>query len=605
MTQFNFHLIYQIFLHGFHVFREHGFLHGINSTKRFIDKKTIKTEYRRWIIRNEPDKTDLEKQKSFLFYYQPRISIICPLFRTDIRHFKQLIYSVEAQTYANWELCLATSEISDELKIYIEETRNRNPRIYCTNLTHNKGIAGNSNAAIGLAKGEFYAFLDHDDTLSPDALYEIVSVLQDKPHAILIYSDEDLISNRGRRKEPHFKPGWSPDTFLSYNYLCHLTIIKMTAFECVNGFREEFEGSQDYDLFLRVIANCRVEDIIHIPKILYHWRASKGSTARKDDAKPYAFTTAKKALEEHLKNLNRTGCVTNGIYPSTYRVHYTIPGTPDVAIIIPTKNNPNYLERCIVSIVEKTIWKNYSVYVLDNGTQGKTLEILGEFAGRKVKILSYPFQFSFSSINNFGAGKTQESLLVFLNDDTEIVHGEWLEEMLSFAIMEDIGAVGAQLIYPDKTIQHAGVILGIIPPDIDVGVAGHSHKGMPISLHGYFNRPHIIGNYSAVTAACMMVERRKFLEAGGFSEDLEIALNDVDLCLKLGKIGYRTIYTPYARLIHFESISRGYEDTPYKVERYRREISIFRERWNDILIKGDPYYSPNLTLNSVDYSIRE
>ncbi len=586
-----------------------------------------KSPYDIWMITNEPDKSQFKAMgsDSQSWAYRPLVSIVTPVYNPVKYDITRCIQSVIDQVYDNWELCIVDGG-SDRsyVKKIIERYAAKDGRIKFVALSQNKGIAGNSNEALKLATGEYLGFLDHDDMLAPFALYEVVKLLNQSRELDFIYSDEDKVPAKNeKRYDPFFKPDWSPDTFLSYNYLCHFAVVRRSIIEKIGGFRGGYDGAQDYDLFLRVVQNTN--RIIRIPKILYHWRATSGSAAAELLAKPYALDGAKKAIGEYLKEMKLDAEVSDGLFPTSYRVRYKLKPSQKVSIIIPMRDKVHLLKQCVTSILEKTDYHNYEIVVVDNQSQeSETIEYLktldpsfskgenrfpplekgGEggfesgFSSEKIKLLSYDKPFNFSAINNFAVKSTDAPFLLFLNNDTEVISSEWLTSMLELAQSEEVGAVGAKLLYPNDTIQHAGVILGI------GGVANHSHLGFPRASHGYFGRISVIQNLSAVTGACLMMRRKVFDEVGGFDERLSHAFNDVDLCLKIRDKGYRIIYTPYAELYHHESASRGYEDTEEKKTRFWKEVDMMLNKWKHVFESGDPYYNPHLTLEKKDFSIK-
>jgi len=565
--------------------------------------------YRKWIQSNEPDPQQLEHftALSRTFSYRPRISIITPVWETNESWLRFAIESVLNQTYENWELCLVDGgSTKGYIRSLLEEYARADFRIKVKFLPENKGIALNSNEALSLATGDFVGFLDHDDELAPFALHEVVKILNTEKNVQLLYSDEDKIDTNGKRRDPFFKPDWSPDLFLSQNYICHFCVIKKTVLDSMGGFRQGYEGSQDYDLFLRCTEKIPAAGISHIPKILYHWRTTQESVASTSLVKPYATVSAKHALEDAATRRGFSVQVIDGLYPTTYRVRYAVKGTPHVSIVIPTKDHLEVLRHCINSILEKTEYPNYEIIIIDN--QSEEHETLKYYISlqeqSKIKILHYNEPFNFSSINNYGVTHSDSPYILFLNNDTEVISGEWLSAMLEHAQHTGVGAVGAKLLYPNDLIQHAGIVLGIHGDFVQMDIAGHSHKFVSNRLPGYFFRPHIIGNYSAVTAACLMIRKDVFLEVGGFEEDLAVAYNDVDLCLKIREKGYRIVYTPYAVLHHHESYSRGPEKSPEKQARFYQDTLWVRTRWGAIIDSGDPYYNPNLTLKKEDFSIK-
>lgn len=565
--------------------------------------------YKQWILKNEADKDHLKalRDKVQAGSYKPMISIVTPVYNPRRYDLTSCIKSVLSQTYDNWELCLADGA-SD--KPYVKETIERfarkDKRVNFSFLSRNLGIAGNSNEALKLATGEYVAFLDHDDMIAPFALYEVVRRLNEDSSTDFFYSDEDKVpAESGERYAPFFKPDWSPDTFLSYNYLCHFAVIRKTVIEKAGGFREGYDGAQDYDLFLRVVQITN--RIKRIPRVLYHWRAASGSTSAALMAKPYALDAAKRAISDYLKGRGVTADVSDGLFPTSYRVRHKIQPSQKVSIIIPTKDNIHLLRPCVASIIEKTGYKDYEIVIVDNQSKEKeTLEYLGAIDGSeggRIRVVSYDKPFNFSAINNFAAQSTDAGILLFLNNDTEVINSEWLSAMLEFAQREDVGAVGAKLYYPNDTIQHAGVIVGLR------GLAAHAHKDFPRTSSGYFGRLKVIQNVSAVTGACMMVRKKVFEEVGGFEERLSHAFNDVDLCLKIMEKGYLIVFTPYAELYHYDSASgasKGHEAVPTQEgkERFASEKAFMLNKWKDVIAAGDPYYNPNLTLDKWDFSIK-
>lgn len=558
--------------------------------------------YQVWIVKNEPDARRLEEQRelSRSLRYRPKVSIVTPVYNIDRDILKITVESVINQTYDNWELCLADGASSKpHVKEVLESYSKKDKRIKIKLLAENKGISGNSNEAISMATGEFIALLDHDDALPPFALFEVARAINERPELDFIYSDRDMITMEGKRHNPYFKPDWSPDYLLSCNYLCHLNVFSRSIIEKTGGFREAFDGSQDYDIVLRVTE--LTDKIRHIPKILYHWRTMPGSAANSSDAKPYAYTAALKALQEALKRRGYEGTVEeNSFTKGLYNVKLRVNSNPKVSIIIPSKDNSGILSKCISSILNKTTYKNYEIVLVDNqSNDDKTFEYYRQLKGvPQIKILEYGYSFNFSKINNFGVSKTDSEYIVFLNNDTELITGNWLELMLGFAQRKDIGAVGVKLLYPDETIQHAGLFIGV------TGYLGRSHHKFPRNSFGHGGRIQATQNLSAVAAACMMMRRGVFEGVGGFDARFEVAHGDIDLCLKLREKDLLIVYLPFVELYHYESYTRGYEDTDEKKERFALENSLFIKQWGHILKNGDPYYNPNLTVDNEDFAIR-
>lgn len=559
----------------------------------------INLEYAKWLGKNDLTNAQTRQYKirSNRFKLKPLISIATPLYKTPLKLLDVLVKSVEKQIYPNWELCLVDDGSKKrELTEYLTTLKNK-PRIKIEQNTVNKGIVSTTNKAIRLARGEFVILLDHDDGLTEDALFWIVDAYNKNPHLDLIYGDEDKLDLLGKRCDPYFKPDWSPHLLLSQMYIPHATAYRKSIGDKLGWMRKGFDGSQDYDLALRFTE--KTDRITHVPKVLYHWRKVKGSTALSPSEKSYTKKISIKAIKSALKRREVPATVTMGIQPETFKVSYKIIGQPLVSIIIPTKDQVKLLAKCVESILTKTAYKNYEIIILDNQSElpetQKYFDLISQQP--KIKVIQYNKPFNFSAINNFGAGKAKGQYLLFLNNDTEVINREWLGEMLSLAQLKTVGAVGAKLLYPNNTIQHAGVVLGI------GGVAGHSHKYIPDNYPGYFSLKDLIREYSAVTAGCLMIEKRKFNSIKGFDESYKIAFNDVDFCLRLRQKGWASLYTPYARLYHHESISVG------KIEKGQRnavllnnEATRMQKKWSDLL-KNDPHYNPNLSQTSENYGL--
>ncbi len=555
--------------------------------------------YSKWIELNEPNELQLEKQRSTKFEKKPKISIIVPMYNTPVKFFEELVDGLIDQTYSNWELCLADG--SNEKNKALEPIYNKDSRIKYKFLEENRGISGNTNAALELATGDYIALLDHDDLLPKFSLYEIVKCINQNPNVEFIYTDEDKFEKLdSKRYDPYFKSDFAPDTLRANNYICHFSVFRKDIMDKLGGFRSEFDGAQDYDIILRMSEIAT--NIIHIPKILYHWRVHALSTAKSGaTAKPYAYEAGKKAIQSHIDRLGLDGTVEDGVTLGTYKVNYKIKGNPKVSIVIPNKDYVSTLKTCLNSIKKLTTYKNYEIIIVENNSdQEDTFEYYKKIDGKdNIKVIYFPEkEFNYSKIINFGVKESTGDYIVQLNNDTELLTPNWLEEMLGFAQREDVGAVGVELFYPDKTIQHAGVIIGI------GGVAGHVFKNIPYNMHGYFSKDSMIQNLSAVTAACIMTSRKVFDEVGYMDEKFKVAFNDTDFCLKIREKGKLIVYNPYVKFIHFESKSRGFEDTPEKKKRFASEINRFHEKWKEILENGDPYYNINLRLDSDQYEIK-
>lgn len=535
---------------------------------------------------------------------KPLISIIMPTYNTCPEHLADCIHSVREQTYPNWELCIADDGSTKAETINVLKSfENQDSRIKVFYRSKNGHISAASNTALSLATGDYTCFLDHDDVLSPHALFFIALAINAWPSAGLIYTDEDKLSREGNRESPHFKSDWNYDLLLSQNYICHLCAIRKDIIDTVGGFREGFEGGQDHDLILRCSSIIDKSDILHIPLVLYHWRISNQSTAGFPEAKDYTSNASLLALTDHLaKTGKHDAIVETGKYANTYRIRwpFATENLPKVDIIIPTRDKGDVTQRAVESIIEKTDYDNYMITVIDNGSADPaSLAILDHLQSRyaRLQVVRYDKPFNFSKINNYAASITDGDVLALLNNDIEIINSEWLAEMVSLAIREGTGCVGAKLYYPNNTIQHAGVILGI------GGVAGHSHKYFSRESPGYFSRLGLVQSVSAVTAAALVVRRNIYIEVGGLNEKcLAVAFNDVDFCMKVLEAGYTNIWTPYAELYHHESLSRGTEDSPEKVMRFNSEVDYMKRTWGRRLAV-DRYYSPNLTLEREDFGI--
>ncbi|MEI6266700.1 MAG: glycosyltransferase [bacterium] len=536
-----------------------------------------------------------------------KISVIVPVYNVEPNYLDKCIQSVVDQVYSNWELCLYDDcSTRQETKDCLKDWAKKDKRIKVSFGKKNQHISGASNEAINMTTGDYIGLLDNDDEISPNALYEAARAIQENPELKYIYSDEDKIDERGSRFAPFFKPDWTPDLLLSMMYTSHFSVYKKSVLAKVGGFRLGYEGSQDYDLALRVTEKLKPNEIHHIPKVLYHWRAVAGSTAQGHSEKDYASVAAKKSLADYMKRNSLQGSVVDGIAPGSYRVKREIVPRAKVSIIIPFRDQVDFLKVCVDSIISRTNYDNYEILLVNNdSSEEKTKKYLQNIkTNEKIKLLDYTKPFNFSAINNFAAKVAKGEHLLFLNNDTEVISAEWLSAMLEQSQRREVGAVGAKLLYSDNRIQHAGVIMGM-------GVAGHAHKFVKDSGYGYFSQAVVIRDYAAVTAACLMIKKPLFLELGGFNEkDLTVAYNDVDLCLRAHEKGYLNVYTPYAKLYHYESASRGYEHPdelankdPERHKRVMSEIDYMEKNWKD-LISDDPYFSPNLSRTREDYQIK-
>lgn len=531
----------------------------------------------------------------------PRFSIIVPTYNTDTRWLRACVESVQAQTYPHWELCIADDASPDpQVWELIESLAAGDSRIKAVRREHNGHIAAASNSALALATGSHIALLDHDDALHPLALAWCAVALDQNPRWRMLFTDEDKIDVEGTRSDPYFKSDWNPDLFLSQNCVCHLGVYERALIGEIGGFREGFDGAQDWDLALRASEAIASDQIGHVPKVLYHWRMIEGSTALAPGEKSYAHFAALRAIQDHF---DRTGTPAKVEEMPGYSGYYHIAHDiqepqPRVSLLIPTRDRADLLRQCVDSILEHTTYRNYEIVILDNGSVEKeTSAYFRELEPRSnVRVLRYDAPFNYSKINNFGAANTVGEIIGLLNNDIEVISPDWLTEMVSHANRAEIGVVGAMLYYPNDTIQHAGVVLGI------GGVAGHSYVGMPRGYPGDKHRAGLVQSISAVTAACAIVRRSVFEDVGGLDEALVVAFNDVDFCIRVRKAGYRNLWTPFAELYHHESASRGYENTPEKIERFKREERFMKSRWG-LLLAQDPYYNVNFSLTSAPFTL--
>lgn len=556
--------------------------------------------YEAWLARHKVDKRTLRRQKHSAFAQKPLISIVIPLYCTPLPYLKELLESVRRQSYENWQLCLADGSPDDKAKEFIEKHYGREKRIVYRKLEENGGISANTNEAVALAAGEYLMLCDHDDTLEPDALYEIVKAINDTS-ADVLYTDEDKVSMDGRHYfDPNFKPDFNLFRLRENNYICHIFVVKKSLTDETGLLRSEFDGAQDFDFILRCCE--KAQKITHIPKVLYHWRCHMDSTAADPSSKAYAYEAGRKAVREHYQRLGIDAKVEMTERPGWYRSHVKVQGNPLISVIIPNKDHTDDLELCLFSMTRKSTYRNYEILIVENNSEKEeTFEYYRKLPDRypKARVLTWEKEFNYSAINNFAAKEAKGEYLLFLNNDVEILTPDWMEEMLQNCQQENVAAVGAKLYYPDDTIQHAGVVLGL------GGIAGHIMCRASKEDPGYFGRMISVQEISAVTAACMMVKKSDFDAVGGLDETFQVAFNDIDLCMKFRAAGKKIIFTPYAELYHYESKSRGLEDTPEKQFRFDKEVKRFQEKWAQQLEMGDPYYSPNLSVTEGDCSLRE
>lgn len=531
----------------------------------------------------------------------PMISVLVPAYNTPEPWLRRCLESVLTQAWQNWELCIADDASTEpHVARVLAEYARRDPRVRIAWRERNGHIAAASNSALELARGDFVALLDHDDELRPHALLRVAEVIAASPDVLLVYSDEDKIDANGKRFAPNFKPDWNPDLLHGQNYLSHLSVLQTRLAREVGGFREGFEGSQDFDLVLRCVERLAPEQIRHVPEVLYHWRAIEGSTALERGNKDYATQAGVRALSEHFQRMGVAARVeTEGLPPTLYRIRWPIPQpAPKVSLIIPTRDKVELLRTCVESLLARTRYPDFELVVVDNqSNEPEALAYLRELEGyARVRVLRYDAPFNYSAINNWAASRCDGQIIGLVNNDIEVITPDWLDEMVGFAARADTGVVGAMLYYPDDIIQHAGVLLGV------GGVAGHMYAYKPRGYEGYCGRGLVAQNLSAVTAACLVLRREVFDEVGGLDEQLAVAFNDVDFCLRVRARGYRNVWTPFAELYHHESASRGKEDTAEKVARFKREIAFMQDRWGDTLIE-DPAFNPNLSLHDHDFGM--
>jgi glycosyltransferase involved in cell wall biosynthesis len=573
------------------------FIHPVRGPifREQVDGEEIAGGYARWIRcydRLQQDDLRRIREEIAHFHYSPLISVLLPVYNSNLTWLRRAISSVEKQLYPRWELCVV-DDASTHRKLwsFLQKCARRNPRIKVMRRTENGHISAASNDALGLANGDFVALLDHDDELAPTALYFVALALNKKRDLKLLYSDEDKLDAQNRRFEPYFKSDWNPELFLAQNFISHLSVYRADLVRRVGGFRIGFEGSQDYDLTLRCIEQIKPNEIEHLPWVLYHWRTGDQSTASCVTAKPYAQEAARRAVQEHLDRKGIAGTVMSGhgVYLQT---KYALPTErPMVSVVIPTRDKASSLQKCLESIFHKTDYQRYEVIVLDNeSNDAETLEFLATLKQReRIRIERIEDAFNYSRLNNRGVEMSLGTFVALLNNDVEVINDDWLSEMVSRAMQPEVGVVGARLWYPNGTIQHGGVIVGA------GGIAGHAHIGLRRDEPGYFARAHLAQDLSAVTTACALVRREVYVQVGGFDENLAVAFNDIDFCLRLRKAGYRIVWTPHAELIHHESASRGVDDSMPKQTRFLAEVDYMTSKWGDTL-QRDPFYNPNLSL---------
>lgn len=576
--------------------------HGMGDFVRYVNRQLepVYGDYNSWMKEHRTPKRELRRQRAYSFAFRPLISIVIPLYNTPREFLKVMLDSLLNQTYDNFEICLADGSTSQEPGEFVKKQYGKEKRIHYRKLKENKGISGNTNAALSMARGDYIMLADHDDIVAPDALYEMVRLLNEQPDLDIVYTDEDKVSMDGRKfYGPNFKSDFNMDLLRSVNYICHIFLVKSKIAKKAGGFRSEFDGAQDYDFILRCVE--QTSRIGHVPKALYHWRAHPDSTAGNPASKQYAVDAGRKALKEHYRRLHIDAAVESTEIFGVYRTVYRVQDKPLVSVIILNKDHREDLEKCVTSIVEKTTYDHYEILIIENNSkEEETFQCYEELKNRydAVRVLTWTGSFNYAAINNYGAEYARGEYLILLNNDIEVISPGWMEEMLGCCQRSDVGIVGAKLFYPDDTIQHAGVVIGM------GGIAGHILCKADGKEYGYNARLVTMQDISAVTAACLMISRKDYQAVGGFDERYTVAFNDIDLCLKVRKAGLLVVFNPYATLYHYESKSRGLEDTPQKLERFRKEVEYFQSKWADLLKKGDPYYNVNLTLTEGDCSLR-
>lgn len=582
-----------------------GNLRGILSKIKY--KKIEREAKENYGTKSFPSLEEAERERSEKFPRMVKFSILVPLYNTPETFLREMIESVLSQTYENWELCLADG--SDREHSYVEEIvsdyqkRDHKDRIRYRRLEKNEGISGNTNQCLELATGEFIGLFDHDDILHPSALYEYVKVINEK-NADYIYCDETTFKSGDINKmlTMHFKPDYAIDNLRANNYICHFSVFARELLDGTELFRTKFDGSQDHDMILRL--TDRAKNVVHVPKLLYYWRSHPDSVASDIGAKPYAIQAAKGAVADHLRRhgFEHFQITSTRAFETIFKIRYQIIGNPKISIIIANKDHTEDLKRCITSILEKSTYENYEIIVVENNSKEKEIfdyyEELKE--NKQIKVITFEGAFNYSAVNNLGAMQADGEYLLLLNNDTQVITVNWMEELLMYAQRMDVGAVGGKLYYANKTIQHAGVVLGLGAHR----TAGHSHYGQHRDNLGYMGRLCYAQNVSAVTGACLLVKKSLFEEVGGLDESFAISLNDVDFCLKLREKGYLNVFTPFAELYHLESVSRGLDDGGEKAKRYNRESEKFREKWKKALAAGDPYYNPNFSLDRSDFALK-
>lgn len=582
-----------------------GNLRGVVAKLKY--KKIEREAMENYGTKSFPTPEEAKAQREAHFDRMVKISILVPLWNTPEDFLREMIESVTAQTYENWELCLADG--SDDAHEYVAgivreyQEKDGRGRILYRKLEKNEGIAGNTNQCLTMATGEYIGLFDHDDILHPGVLYEYVKVINEK-QADYIYCDETTFKSGDINKmlTMHFKPDFAIDNLRANNYICHFSVFARELLDGTELFRPRFDGSQDHDMILRL--TDRAKNVVHVPKLLYYWRSHPGSVASDINAKPYAIQSAKDAVADHLRRHGFTHfqITSTRAFETIFKIRYQILGSPLISIVIANKDHVSDLRRCVSSILEKSTYEDYEIIIVENNSEEKeTFEYYEELQENdRITIVTYEGEFNYSAVNNLGVRNAKGEYILLLNNDTQVITVNWMEELLMYAQRTDVGAVGAKLYYADKTIQHAGVVLGLGAHR----TAGHSHYKQHRENLGYMGRLCYAQDVSAVTGACLLVKKALYEEVGGLEEDFAISLNDVDFCLKLREKGYLNVFTPFAELYHFESVSRGLDDQGQKAQRYNRESEHFRQKWKEVLDAGDPYYNPNFSLDRSDFALK-
>ena len=589
----------------------------IRTRNAYIHYGGFKGMYRRWKqkkgeaskrldfgTKSFPNAEERRREEETVFPREIKISVLVPLYNTPEKFLREMIDSVVTQTYKNWELCLADGSDDKHTDVgrICQEYIEKDSRIKYQKIEKNLGISGNTNVCFSMATGNFIGLFDHDDVMHPSLLFECVKTVCEKD-ADYVYTDEATFTspNLDDLIVLHFKPDYSPDNLRANNYICHFSMFDADLLKKTGLFRPEYDGSQDHDMILRLTEEAK--HVCHIPKILYYWRSHPNSVAADIGAKTYAIDAAKRAVHDHMRDYYgiEVEVESTRAFPTIFQIKYPINGEPLISIVIPNKDHVEDLRRCITSIEKKSTWKNYEIVVVENNSVEQSIrDYYKELeSDPKVKIVTYEGGFNYSKINNAGVKETKGEYLLFLNNDTEVISPDWMEQLLMYAQRKDVGAVGAKLYYADNTIQHAGVVIGLGAHRS----AGHTHYKMPREHLGYMGRLCYAQDVTAVTGACLMVKKSIYEEVDGLDESFTISLNDVDLCLKIREKGYLNIFTPFAELYHYESKTLGMEEGE-KLRRYERECAHFRDKWKEQLDAGDPYYNPNFSLDYSDFTLR-